>query len=132
MLCEGTGTTLSDFDLRLPDGLTLVVIKPDVGVSTKEAYSGVVPAYPEISLAKRLSESDFDEWQNVVRNDFEYSVFPLYPSIAEIKKELFKMGATYTSMSGSGSSVFAFFNSDIVADNIKPLFPGCDILVSRL
>lgn len=132
MLCEGTGTTLSTFDLRLPDGLTLVVVKPDVGVSTKEAYSGVVPAYPEISLAKRLSESDFDEWQNVVRNDFEYSVFPLYPSIAEIKKELFKIGAAYTSMSGSGSSVFAFFNSDIVADDIKPLFPGCDILVSRL
>lgn len=132
MLCEGTGTTLSDFDLRLPDGLTLVVVKPDVGVSTKEAYSGVIPAYPEISLAKRLSESDFNEWQNVVRNDFEYSVFPLYPSIAEIKKELFKMGASYASMSGSGSSVFAFFNSDIVADNIKQLFPGCDILVSRL
>ena len=132
MLCEGTGTTLSAFDLRLPESLTLVVVKPDVGVSTKAAYSGVAPSIPDISLQRRLSELDFEEWQRVVKNDFEHSVFPLHPIIAKIKNQLIENGAVYSSMSGSGSSVFAFYKGDIVADRIKSLFPNCDILVSRL
>lgn len=132
MLCEGTGTTLSAFDLRLPESLTLVVVKPDVGVSTKAAYSGVAPSIPDIPLQRRLSELDFEEWQRVVKNDFEHSVFPLHPIIAKIKNQLIENGAVYSSMSGSGSSVFAFFKGDIVADRIKSLFTDCDILVSRL
>ena len=45
-------------------------------------------------------------------NDFEASVFPKHPIIADIKKRLLDAGAYYASMSGSGSTVYGLFKND--------------------
>lgn len=106
-LCEGRGEIMTPIELRL-DGYWLVLIKPDENVSTREAYAGVTPYVPERSLVERLAEP-IEKWQGSVKNDFERSVFASHPVIGEIKQMLLDAGATYASMSGSGSTVFGLF-----------------------
>ena len=112
MLATGTGTELSPIDIDLT-GLTLVIVKPPVSVPTAQAYSRVTPAVP-VEPIPEILQSPLTEWQGRLKNDFEPSVFPLHPMIAEIKARLLAMGASYASMSGSGSSVFGLFASDIL------------------
>ena len=90
------------------DGYYLVVVKPEEGVSTREAYGGVKPALPEVSLSEALARP-IESWQGVVRNDFEPHVLQAHPAIARLKEALLDAGAVYASMSGSGSAVFGIF-----------------------
>lgn len=98
---EGIGDILTPIDLDLK-GTRIILIKPNEGVSTKDAYSGIV-LHPEASGAVLNGE---------YINDFEASVFPKHPIIADIKKRLLDAGAYYASMTGSGSTVFGFFKND--------------------
>ena len=93
---EGIGDILTPIDLDLK-GTRIILIKPAEGVSTKEAYSGIKP-----------NPLPFDR----KTNDFEATVFPHHPIIADIKKHLLDAGAYYASMSGSGSTVFGLFKND--------------------
>ncbi len=89
-------------------GKFLVLICPDIHSSTAEAYSGV-----EFSGSQQLQKailSPVEKWKHIVSNDFESSLFPLYPRLEELKLELYAKGASFTSMSGSGSSIFGIFN----------------------
>lgn len=110
-LCSGRGEITTPVSLNL-QGYTLVVAKPDEGVSTREAYAGITPAIPQYSLAESIARP-VSEWQGVVKNDFEASVFPAHPVIARIKSAMLAQGAVYASMSGSGSAVFGLFDKDI-------------------
>lgn len=86
-------------------------MKPDVAVSTKEAFSCVVPMEPTINC-REIVARPVEEWKDNLSNDFEKSVFKLYPEVAKIKKDLYASGAIYAQMSGSGSSIFGLFNQD--------------------
>ena len=99
---EGIGDKLTPIDLDLK-GTRIVMIKPEEGVSTKEAYSGIRVTGDGLQVT-----GDFSQYIN----DFEATVFPNHPIIAEIKKRLLDAGAYYASMSGSGSTVFGFFKHD--------------------
>ena len=113
---EGIGDLLTPVELDL-EGIRIVMIKPEEGVSTKEAYSGIT-RHPEVAgqiksvlcqakpVCTLLGEAD------PFVNDFEATVFPLHPQIAAIKKRLLDAGAFYASMSGSGSTVFGLFKND--------------------
>jgi 4-diphosphocytidyl-2-C-methyl-D-erythritol kinase len=101
----------------------IVLVKPDVHVSTAEAYSNVKPEIPETDLRQILSQSPVDQWKNFLKNDFEDSVFQKFPVIGKIKKTLYEEGALYASMSGSGSSVFGIFESPV---DLKEKFPGME------
>lgn len=132
MLCEGTGTTLSPINLVLPENLWVIVVKPPVAVSTKDAYAGVAPCVPALKLPELLTTHTVDQWQGKVKNDFEKSVFIKYPEIKSVKDNLIDMGAVYSAMSGSGSSVFGLFYGDILTDSLSAKFTGCDIFVKKL
>ena len=106
------------FSLR---GYFLVLIKPDIHVSTPEAYSLVVPQKPEMSLLE-IIQKPLSEWKTYMKNDFEQSVFAKHPAIENIKSKLYDMGAVYASMSGSGSSVFGIFESE---PERTDAFAGC-------
>lgn len=110
-LCSGRGEITTPIAINL-QGYTLVVAKPDEGVSTREAYAGITPAIPQLPLAEAVARP-VGEWQGVVKNDFEASVFPAHPAIAELKERMLAQGAVYASMSGSGSAVFGLFEGDI-------------------
>jgi 4-diphosphocytidyl-2-C-methyl-D-erythritol kinase len=77
-------------------------------VSTAEAYGGIVPSVPEISLREALA-MPIGLWPDVVTNDFETTVFAKHPELAAIKRSLYDIGAVYASMSGSGSALFAIY-----------------------
>ena len=103
----GIGEQLQNIHFSL-SGYFIVLVKPPFGVGTREAYAEIKPAIPKISVLDLIKQSP-DKWQSCIANDFETSVFKLYPEIAEIKTKLIEYGAVYASMSGSGSSVFGLF-----------------------
>lgn len=113
---EGIGEQLTPIALDLK-GLRIILIKPEEGVSTREAYSGITK-HPEVAgqiksvldQAKPVDVLSGEAGPFV--NDFEETVFPLHPQIATIKKRLLDAGAFYASMSGSGSTVFGLFEND--------------------
>ena len=105
---EGIGDILTPIDLDLK-GTRIVLIKPDEGVSTKEAYSGITPRGEGL---RKLDDLDILGNLDKLTNDFEATVFPHHPIIADIKKHLLDAGAYYASMSGSGSTVFGLFKHD--------------------
>jgi 4-diphosphocytidyl-2-C-methyl-D-erythritol kinase len=116
----GIGTVFEDISLHLK-GYYLILVKPNIHVSTAEAYSQVHPAYPESSLKDVLTDP-VSTWKNTVVNDFEASVFNLYPEIKSIKEQMYLNGAEYASMSGSGSSVFGLFSEPV---DLRSSFRDC-------
>lgn len=82
-------------------------IPAGVAVSTKEAYSGIVPRCGR-DLREVLSKP-VGEWKELLVNDFEETVFRLHPEIAALKRRFYDEGAVYAAMSGSGSAVFGLF-----------------------
>lgn len=107
MIGEGKGDILTPYDISF-EGYYVDVITPEIEVSTAEAYAGIAPAVPKVSLRDALARP-VEEWKDVLKNDFESTIFKKYPDIAQIKKDLYDEGAVYAAMSGSGSAVFGIF-----------------------
>ena len=113
---EGTGNTFTDINISLK-GKKLVLVMPNIHVSTAEAYKRMVPQKPMTSLKGLLENENLSRFQKVVTNDFEDSVFGQFPELKEIKQSLLDQGATYASMTGSGSAVFGLFDSIPIFDS---------------
>lgn len=124
----GIGDILSPIELSL-SGMHLILVKPDIFVSTKEAYGGIIPATPEHDLLEAI-KAPIAEWRHTVSNDFEKNVFRLHPEIAAIKQTLYDMGAVYASMSGSGSTVFGLFPHAV--EEAERVFDDCFVWQSKL
>ncbi|WP_304408040.1 4-(cytidine 5'-diphospho)-2-C-methyl-D-erythritol kinase [Bacteroides acidifaciens] len=114
---EGIGNIFSPIELSLK-GYQIMIVKPDVFVSTREAFANIHPHHPEYPV-KEVIRRPVAEWKDTLINDFEASVFPQHPVIGEIKQELYNQGAIYASMSGSGSSVFGLFAPDAALPEIN-------------
>lgn len=107
MYATGRGEVMTPIDLDL-SAYQLKIVKPDIHVSTKEAYAGITPKESNIFLPNVLQQ-DITTWKDVVVNDFEESVFAKHPELREIKEAFYRDGALYASMSGSGSAIFGLF-----------------------
>ena len=107
-LAAGRGEVLEPVFVPV-DRYLVLLVNPGIHVSTREAFSSIKPAVPKRQL-KELVALPVSEWQSSISNVFENSVFPLYPEIAEIKKVMTACGALYSSMSGSGSTVYGIFD----------------------
>lgn len=124
-LAEGIGEVLTPIPFSL-SGFRLVMLKPDIHISTREAYQGVLQTQnhkveiinhkSQISLAdlarQEITPIDLSRHVDIICNDFERTVFPAHPELAAIKQRLLDAGAYYAAMSGSGSTVFALFEDD--------------------
>lgn len=119
MIGEGRGEILSEIDLSFPTPIRdllsedsvydLQVLTPEgVAVSTKDAYGGIKPHLPEVPLREALARP-IEQWDGILVNDFEETVFAKYPELAAVKRSLYDSGAIYASMSGSGSALFAIY-----------------------
>lgn len=106
----GRGENLEPVAVDLA-GKYMVVINPGIHISTREAFAGIKPAEQIVSPAT-IIQSDLSTWKDNLTNDFEDSVFPNHPAIASLKTLLYKEGAVYASMSGSGSTVYGIFNDE--------------------
>ena len=117
---EGIGERLEDIELDL-SGWHIAVVRPDIPVPTKEAFSRIRPHYPAKNC-RQVVMQPVDTWRDELVNDFEESVFALHPEIGHVKEQLYKMGATYAAMSGSGSALFGLFRNR--PDHLDQEFPG--------
>lgn len=110
MLATGRGEELSPIRLDL-GGLYLKLVNLGVHISTGEAYGNVSFIEEEQHLWNDLL-APIANWKETIFNSFEKSAFKLHPEIEEVKDDLYKEGAVYASMSGSGSSVFGLFEKE--------------------
>lgn len=108
----GRGEIMTPVALDL-SSYNIYIVKPDVSVSTREAYAGVRPHEVDLNFSDVVRDVPVLEWKNYLFNDFEDSVFELYPQLAEIKQKFYDDGALYAAMSGSGSAVFGIFPKGI-------------------
>ncbi|WP_282126479.1 4-(cytidine 5'-diphospho)-2-C-methyl-D-erythritol kinase [Marinifilum flexuosum] len=121
VFAEGKGEIFSPIQLDL-SGYHIVLIKPEIHISTPEAYSGVSPKKPAESL-REIINLPLSEWKENVFNDFEKSIFPNHPELRILKEELYETGAIYAAMSGSGSSMFGIFEKEpTILENWKKYF----------
>ncbi|XWW47054.1 4-(cytidine 5'-diphospho)-2-C-methyl-D-erythritol kinase [Fibrella sp. USSR17] len=107
--CVEKGDVFEEIDLDLT-GYYIQLVYPNLAISTAEAYAGVTPKQPTVPL-RTLLEAPIEGWRGRVHNDFEDSLFPKYPVLADIKQQLYDTGAIYASMSGSGSTVYGIFSA---------------------
>ena len=106
----------------------IVLVYPAIHISTAEAYSGVKPKKTKHSIEELIKEP-MNTWKESIVNDFENSVFAKYPNIHKIKNKFYEKGATYSSMSGSGSSVFGIFQQPT---NLKNSFSNSFVWEAKL
>lgn len=109
----GIGDQLEPIEWEVGSGKWKVVIEIPEGehVSTKEAYAGLqrdLFGCPRPDLREAIRRP-IEEWRNLIVNDFEASIFPSHPAIAALKEEMYRRGALYASMTGSGAAVFGIF-----------------------
>lgn len=102
-------------------GYYIVLIKPDIFISTKEAYSYIKPKFRNFELNNIINEP-INKWKDNIVNDFEDSIFKKYPLLNNIKQNLYNNGALYSSMSGSGSTIYGIFEKEISIKNIDNFF----------
>ena len=130
MIATGIGDVLSPVDVNL-QGMSLLLVKPPVGVDTRTAYSRVNPQEPLMPLTDIISRP-LPSWDGLLVNDFEPSVFAALPQLWLIKARLLDAGAQYAAMSGSGSTVFGIFDNDKLAESIADTFADCATFVLQL
>ena len=117
---ESIGERMTPIELSL-SGWNLAVVRPNIPVSTKEAFSLITPAMP-LRNCRDIVKQPVETWRDELVNDFEKSVFALHPEIGEIKDRLYDLGATYAAMSGSGSALFGLFRQS-PCESLETLFP---------
>ena len=111
---EGIGEKLQPIQLSL-SGWYLSLVRPDIPVSTREAFALIKPHYPEFNC-KEVVQLPVEEWRGKLTNDFEDSVFAVHPELGAVKDRLYQLGATYAAMSGSGSTLFALSKQPLHLD----------------
>lgn len=107
-LVTGRGEIMRDIELNLTNHW-IYLINPAIHISTKEAYSSIVPEERKIDIGT-LNHGSLSSWKNSIFNDFEKPMKQKYPIIGEIITNLYATGAGYAAMTGSGSTVFGLFD----------------------
>lgn len=110
-------------------GKWLLLVKPDVYISTREAFAGVTPRLPEFNL-RELFELPVSEWRQRVHNDFEDSIFPTHPEFQEIKSNLYGSGAMYASLTGSGSCLYGIYETQSEAAAASALLKSNSTIIA--
>lgn len=97
----------------------ILLLNPGVSINTGEAYANCKPEAPETSLS-HLANRPIKEWKKLIINDFEEFAIRKNPEIGVLKNELYNSGAIFSSMSGSGSSVYGIFpGKPKITDKLK-------------
>ena len=116
VLATGKGDVFEEIKIDLSK-YHIVIVKPDTHVNTAEAYSRIKPSGKSPSL-KNIVNQSVESWKGQLKNDFEKTVFNNHPEIGELKDKLYKKGALYASMSGSGSAVYGIFKDSVDLEGV--------------
>ncbi len=110
VFATGKGEIFEPVKLKLKN-IYCVIVKPRIHINTSEAYSQIKPLKRKNSLIE-LIDLPISDWKNSIENDFEKIIFERNPTIKNIKNRLYKLGAIYAAMSGTGSAVFGLFSEE--------------------
>jgi 4-diphosphocytidyl-2-C-methyl-D-erythritol kinase len=110
----GRGELLQPLSLDLGN-YHLLLVNPGIHVSTAAAFGGIVPKPSANNLVKVISEP-LESWKTAIVNDFEASVFRVFPEISDLREKLYGLGAVYASMSGTGSTVYGIFKNQTAVE----------------
>ena len=111
------------------EGYYLALVKPNVAISTAEAFADITPKKP-IKNCRDIVRQPIDTWRSELTNDFEKPIFAIHSILATVKEKLYEQGALYAQMSGSGSTIFGIFGQK--PRNIEELFPDMFTYCVRL
>ncbi|HZW39288.1 MAG TPA: 4-(cytidine 5'-diphospho)-2-C-methyl-D-erythritol kinase [Ignavibacteriaceae bacterium] len=102
----------------------ILIINPNIHLSTKWAYENITPKKPSNNLYDVLviKEIGVAEFKDYITNDFEEPAFKQFPLIKEIKEKLTEQSAIFSLLSGSGSSIFSIFDDINSAENAQQFF----------
>ncbi|MDB5192749.1 MAG: 4-diphosphocytidyl-2-C-methyl-D-erythritol kinase [Segetibacter sp.] len=115
----GRGEIMEPLNLDL-SGYNILIVNPGIHVSTGLAFSGITPSAPKKSI-KTIIKQPVEMWKSELVNDFEEGVFKTHPAIKEVKEKLYLSGASYASMTGTGSTVYGLFQRGL---KINVSFPA--------
>ena len=121
-LGEGIGEKLTKIKNSI-QGYYLLIM-PEIRIDTHWAYSQIKK---KLNYGQNLSnfagflDEDFSS-PKFFENDFERIVIPAYPEIGKIKKKILNFGASFASLSGSGSTVYGIFNDEAIAKDAELFF----------
>lgn len=125
-LVEGIGDQLSFFSFK--PKVHLILVQAKKGVSTAKAFAGL--DYPHLihptidNIQEALIQQDYELFIKSLGNSFEDVAIKLVPEIKMIKDKLIELGCDATQMSGSGSVVMGFSQSEEVIDNCVNVLRG--------
>lgn len=111
MIVGGRGDQMNTIKVDL-EGYYICILKPELSISTKEAYSAVKPAKSEYEIQSIISSKPVSDWKDVLKNDFEESILERFSELSGIKARLYEMGAEYASLTGSGSAMYGLFKTE--------------------
>lgn len=129
-IANGVGERLTPIDLDL-SGMWALILKPDEGISTREAFANITPGVPNISV-EEVIRRPITEWKELLVNDFETSMFAIHTDLRAIKEYLYSTGALYASMSGSGSAFYGLYPTESAALAALGTAPTPYVTVARL
>ena len=117
-LANGRGEQLTEISLSL-DAFHILIVNPGIHVNTAMAFRELKMHPTATNLEIEITKA-VNNWKTSIHNDFETNVGNAHPEILAIKQKLYESGALYSSMSGSGSTVFGIFENKINTENIFP------------
>lgn len=108
---ESRGEILFPLNIELP--YPILIVNPLIKIDTAWAFNKIHLKKPKKKLKEIISiyAFDFSEMREYITNDFEEVVFKEYSEIKIIKDELYRQGAEFALMSGTGSTVYGIFTN---------------------
>lgn len=94
-------------------GMTLVLIKPNLHISTAEAFRGLPPVHEHQYSISEVLSMPTGQWARHLVNDFEASLFPKHPILAKLKQWHYDHGAVYAAMTGSGATLYGLYHEPL-------------------
>ena len=103
----GIGDKMKKINLDLSN-YTIKLTHSNINISTANAFSNI-KVHKQNNVIENLSNLPIESWKNEVKNDFEKNVFEIYPQLKIEKDKFYSEGAIYSSMTGTGSTIYGVF-----------------------
>jgi len=125
---KGTGNIIEKINIDL-NNKKIIIIIPNLHISTKESFENISIKKPKYSIKSVIENENIEKWKNYIFNDFENYTFNKYKFLRKIKESLYNNGALYSSMSGTGSTIYGIFNENDIID--KSGFKNYSVIETR-
>ena len=115
----GIGDIMNNIELDIVNKI-IILINPNEKILTQDAYNNICIKKTEYNIKDILENESIDNWKKYIKNAFESYAINKINELKKIKTHLYKLGAKYVSLTGSGSCMYGIFEEkDIIKEDIK-------------